>query len=93
MCGTDVNENVSTMLSNAWSCLATNGYLLVFSYGPPEERVALLDGQATSKEPLFDIKVMVFNKPSLKVALEGGDQAEERMDEIDLARRILEGLK
>lgn len=28
-----------------------------------------------------------------KVALEGGDQAEERMDEIDLARRILEGLK
>ena len=27
VCGTDVNENVSTMLSNAWSCLATNGYL------------------------------------------------------------------
>lgn len=75
MCGTDVNENVSTMLSNAWSCLATNGYLLVFSYGPPEERVALLDGRATSKEPLFDVKVMVFNKPSLKVALEGGEYA------------------
>ncbi|UPR03185.1 methyltransferase [Chloropicon primus] len=73
VCGTDVNENVSTMLSNVWSCLAVNGTLLVFSYGPPEERLALLDGQATNKEPLFNVKVMVFKKPSLKVALEGGD--------------------
>ena len=75
VCGTDVNENVSTLLSNLWSCLASEGYLLVFSYGAPEDRLSLLDGRATNKEPLFSVQVMVCRKPSLKVALEGGEYA------------------
>ena len=68
-----MNENVTTMLTNVWSCLATNGYFLIFSYGPPEERLALLEGQAMNKETLFNVKVMVCKKPDLKVALEGGE--------------------
>ena len=80
MCGTDVNENVSTMLSNVWSCLMQNGHFVIFSYGPPEERLSLLEGQATNKEPLFTVKVMVFKKPSLKVALEGGEYALDTQD-------------
>ena len=58
------------MLNNIWSCLEPNGYYLVFSYGAPEDRINYLQ----EKDLVLDIKVKCVKKPSLKVALEGGEQ-------------------
>ena len=32
VCGTGVNENVTTMLSNIWRSLTDTGYFIIFSY-------------------------------------------------------------
>lgn len=66
MCGTSVNDNVSTMLNNVWECLTTNGHYIILSYGAPEDRLSLLE-----EGNRFTVKVMVFKKHSLKDALEG----------------------
>ncbi len=74
VCGTDVNENVSTMMSNVWSCLSPGGHLVIFSYGSPEDRLSLLEGDNNNDAQWqFKVKTMVFKKQELKVALEGGE--------------------
>ena len=68
VCGSNVKENVSTLLNNVSVCLEPKGYFVLFSYGSPTERLSYIEESKID----FDVAIKAINKPSLKAALQGG---------------------